>query len=289
MFTNSKQKRKRKPLFSMAFMAFGLALSPMGLALQADIENPLTSEGSWVELEGDFLDDPQNVKNGGEIFHMDAPIRAEDAALVPIRFYQTNPDENIETAMLIIDENPAPLAAEFTFGEAMQPVDMETRIRVNQYSNVRLIAKTEDGIFMDGRYVKASGGCSAPASKDPSEALADLGKMRLRDFDETGDAQGAVSTPRRNAQIMIRHPNNSGLQRDQVTQLFVPAFFINRLDVYQGDELLFTMDGGISISENPSFRFAYNDNGSTSFRVVATDTDGNSFEHVLDKAALDQS
>ena len=82
---------------------------------------------------------------------------------------------------------------------------------------------------------------------------------------------------------MIRHPNYSGLQRDQISQLFIPAHFIDRLEVWQGNELLFTMDGGISISENPVFRFAYNDNGSTDLTIKATDTEGNAFEQILPK------
>ncbi len=268
-------------------VAFSVTLSATAFAesqsTNADIPNPLTSEGSWEILADDLSDDAAQLKDGAALFTIDAPIRAEDAAMVPIHFYQTNPDEFITSARLIIDENPAPLAADFTFSESMAPLDMETRIRVNQYSNVRLIAQTDSGEYMDGRFVKASGGCSAPASKDPEEAMRDLGQMRLRGF----EAAAAQSTPRRSAQIMIRHPNNSGLQRDQVTQLVVPAFFVNRVEVYQGEDQLFTMDGGISISENPTFRFAYNDNGATDFRVIATDTDGNSFENTFDKSELE--
>ena len=94
-----------------------------------------------------------------------------------------------------------------------------------------------------------------------------------------------MSTPRREAQIMVRHPNYSGLQRDQITQLFIPAHFIDHMEVWQGEDLLFTMEGGISISENPVFRFTYTDNGAAALRVMATDTEGNSFERVLPKAA----
>ena len=60
---------------------------------------------------------------------------------------------------------------------------------------------------MTGAFVKASGGCSAPASRSGEDALAGLGEMRLRDF-------GAAPDGRREAQVMIRHPQFSGLQRD---------------------------------------------------------------------------
>jgi sulfur-oxidizing protein SoxY len=142
-------------------------------------------------------------------------------------------------------------------------------------SNVRAIAGTEDGeTLMTGSFVKASGGCSAPATS--GDALAGLGEMRLREF-------GATEDGRREAQVMIRHPQFSGLQRDQLTQLWIPAHFIDRLEVRQGDELLFALTGGISISENPVFRFRYLDNGAPGFQVYVKDTEGQVFEQTLPK------
>ena len=85
-----------------------------------------------------------------------------------------------------------------------------------------------------------------------------------------------VSRPRE-AQIVIRHPNNSGLQRDQVSLLYIPANFVEGLRVWQGDALLFSVEAGISISENPSFRFTYVPNRATMFKVEARDTEGRVF------------
>ena len=242
-------------------------------------ENPLTDSESWQELRGDIIGEAE-IADGTKLFEVDAPYRAHDAATVPIVITQTDTGANIKSAKIVIDENPAPLAADMTFGPAMAPLKMELRVRVNQYSNVRVIANTGDGQYMNGRFVKASGGCSAPATKDPEQALAGMGKMRLKHF----SGQPAMSTPRREAQIMIRHPNYSGLQRDQITQLFIAAHFINDLEVYQGNDLLFRIEGGISISENPVFRFEYNDNGAEALRVRATDTEGNIFEQTLPKS-----
>ena len=73
---------------------------------------------------------------------------------------------------------------------------------------------------------------------------------------------------------MIGHPNNSGLQMDQVTQLYIPAFFVNELRLWQDDSLVLAMEGGISISEDPNIRFTYVSNGAKHFRAEAKDTDG---------------
>src|SRR5205085_4374882 len=99
-------------------------------------------------------------------------------------------------------------------------------------------------LYLVKTYIKASGGCSAPAAKNADEAIANLGQMKFRTFGKpTTDASAA-----REGQIMIRHPNNSGLQRDQVSLLYIPAYFVEELRVWQGDALLFSMRGGISIS-----------------------------------------
>ena len=131
---------------------------------------------------------------------------------------------------------------------------------------------------MSGRFVQAAGGCVTVVGGNPLAALETMGEIRLRQFNAKGGMGAKSSGNMRKAQLMIRHPNYSGLQRNQVTQLFIPAFFVSELEVYQGDERLFRMEGGISISEDPVFRFAYTPNGASEFRVIAKDTDGNVFE-----------
>ncbi len=260
----------------LAGLSLALMAAPFGLLAG---ESPMVDGPTWAEISADIVGDTA-LQDGAALLSIDAPYRAEDAATVPVVIQQTDTGPTITALKLVIDENPSPLVAEFRFGPAMHPLKLETRVRVNQYSNLRVIADADGGSFMTGRFVKASGGCSAPATKDPAAALAGMGEMRLKLF---GEPTAQQSTPRREAQIMIRHPNYSGLQRDQITQLFIPAHFIHALEVWQGDDLLFAMEGGISISENPVFRFDYSDNGAPALRVHAVDTDGNTFEQILPK------
>ena len=164
-----------------------------------------------------------------------------------------------------MDGNPAPVAAEFTFGPALAPLDFEVRVRVDSYSDLRAIATLADGRkVMAGRYVKASGGCAAPAGKSMDQVRASMGQMKFRQTDEDGRHIGT---------LMIRHPNFSGLQRDQVTLLTIPAEFIQTLVVKQSDTPLFSMNAGISISEDPVFRFSYVP-GQGPISVHAEDTEG---------------
>lgn len=173
---------------------------------------------------------------------------------------------------LVVDENPSPLVATFKLGEGRKIFDLSMRVRVNSYSFVRAVAETSDGsLHMAKAFVKAAGGCSAPALKDPAGAKANLGKMRFRVFGGTGRGE---------AQVQIRHPNNSGMQMDQVTRLYTPAWFVQTLSVKQGNETLFSMDGGISVSEDPTFRFSYRADGRP-VTVAAKDTNGNVFEQAF--------
>ena len=172
---------------------------------------------------------------------------------------------------------PLPVAGIFAVGPNSGVSSIATRVRVDSYTNVHAVAELDDGkLYVVATYVKASGGCSAPAAKNADEAVANLGQMRLRQFTATDPAP--ASRPRE-AQIMVRHPNNSGLQMDQVTRLYIPAFFVNELHIWQDDTLVLAMQGGISISEDPNIRFSYVPNGAKHIRVEAKDTDGHVFQN----------
>ena len=74
----------------------------------------------------------------------------------------------------MIDQNPAPMAAKFELGPDAKVSEISTRVRVNNYTDVHAVAELSDGkLYMIKTYVKASGGCSAPAAKNADEAGAD--------------------------------------------------------------------------------------------------------------------
>jgi sulfur-oxidizing protein SoxY len=234
---------------------------------------PLQPSERWEAMRADVVGNAE-IRDGSGLYAFAAPFRAYDAAMVPLHIAQAHGAPDVARLTIVIDENPAPVAAEFDFGPGMQPLDLELRVRIDAYSNVRAIVETVDGgTYMTGGFVRASGGCSAPALKDQAAAMAALGDMKLRLL----DAAPAQSGVRRTAQVMLRHPNYSGLQLDQLTQLYIPAKFVDSLEMRQGDETLFTMSGGISISEDPTFRFAYTETGA-GLSLHATDTDGAVFE-----------
>jgi len=96
-------------------------------------------------------------------------------------------------------------------------------------------------------FIKAAGGCSAPANKTPGDAEAHRGEMKLKRLAAT-DGAGPL-------ELLIRHPNYSGMQMDQVTRHYIPADYVEKVDIRHDGELLLSVEGNISLSENPAIQF----------------------------------
>lgn len=255
----------RKAMFA-GLAAIGLLAGSHAVAVAAD-------DGAWPDIRANLYGDAQLTEDG--VVSLEAPYRAEDAAIVPMTIRTHLPDgdaRHVVRIALVIDENPAPVAATFDLGEGAGVSAISTRVRVNAYTPVHAVAELSDGsLHVAETFVKASGGCAAPMAKDADLALANLGKMKMRWFGE-GVADPSTAT----AQLMIRHPNNSGLQMDQLTRLYIPAHFVSNVTIRQGGALVLAMEGGISISEDPNFRFEFKSNGAP-LTVEAEDTEGNDF------------
>jgi sulfur-oxidizing protein SoxY len=257
------------------------AVAAWATAAPAQVADQTAEQPSaaWRDLRP-MIYGQRDIAQAGDMIRIDAPVRAHDAAVVPIEIAIVPPLGRTVTRFdLIIDENPAPVAAEFEVGPGLgREIALSTRVRIDAYSNVRVVAEFDDGtLHQTGRFVKASGGCSAPALKDAQAALDAAGQMRMRVFDASAQAA--------EAQVAVRHPNYSGFQMNQVTLLRIPAYYVDRLEVSQGDQLIFRMEGGISLSEDPSIRFRYVPNGAAPFTVRAGDNSGADFEGVFPAAA----
>jgi sulfur-oxidizing protein SoxY len=251
----------------------------LSIMLGAQVAAAPDAYDPWPGLVQDIFKN-RPMHDGAGVIGIEMPYRAEDAAIVPITLrtkLAPGDSRRIRTITLVIDQNPAPMAAKFELGPDADVTEISTRVRVNNYTDVHAVAELSDGqLYVTKTYVKASGGCSAPAAKNADQAKGRLGQMRYRQFARPGEGPASGA---REAQIMIGHPNNSGLQMDQLTQLYIPALFVNELRMWQDDSLVLAMEGGISISEDPNIRFTYVSNGAKRFRAEARDTDGRIFRN----------
>ncbi len=249
-----------------AVTVFALALSAAPALAAGEEDDP------WPDLR-ETLFGERPIAGGAGVVSLEAPYRAYDAAIVPVTIAAEIPqtaERYIKTLTLIVDKNPAPVAAIFNLTPEMGTATISTRIRVNEYTNVRVIAETSDGaLHMAEKFVKAAGGCSAPALKDMAAAEARIGKMKLKQ-----SRPGAAAQPQE-VQLLVSHPNYTGFQMNQLTRHYIPAHFVQDITVSYGGQTLMTVEGAISLSEDPSIHFSFLPKAdSKEMSVEVRDTEG---------------
>ncbi len=229
----------------------------------------------WLnDVKKEFYGD-REIKESSDIIELTAPYRAEDPALVPIKITSKIPqtkERYIKTITLFIDKNPIPFSGEFHFTPESGRADLAMRVRVNAYSNVRAVAELNDGtLVMHKKFVKATGGCSAPLASDMEAAMKRMGKMKFR-----------VDNNASSAQLLISHPNISGLQMDQLTRLYTPAHYVEDMKITFNNRLVLNAKTDIAISQDPNFRFYFVPKKSGVLKAEIKDNKGNRFSQTYE-------
>ncbi len=248
---------------SIKILAIALLLSPI-LALAEQDEN------EWNNTLKNQYFSGKSIEESNNIIELDAPVRAEDPALVPLKINSKIKQTDggyIKKILVLVDKNPFPFVGEFEFTPYSGKADLAMRIRVNTYSYIRAIAEMNDGkLYMTKKYVKASGGCSAPVGADLDAAMQRLGKMKFR-LDEGVKAKEPTLV-----QLLISHPNLSGMQMDQVTRFIKKSHFVEQMKVSFNDKTILTAKTDIAISSDPNFRFYFVPETAGTLKAEITDT-----------------
>jgi sulfur-oxidizing protein SoxY len=256
----------------LAAVLAGVALLGAAQPVLADDNDEAARASRWQALQ-QALFPGRSMKEGAGIVMLDAPPRALDAALVPISI-DLSSVKPIKSVYLVIDGNPSPLAAHFTFGPKSDPHALKMRVRVDQYTNMHAIAESQDGqLFVATKFVKASGGCSAPAGGDDAAALEDIGRMKLRLVGNfaPGKPDQAV--------LMVRHPNFNGMQMNQITRYYTPPRFIRTIDATYEGISIFHLDSDISMSTDPVITFGFVPQAKGEMKIVVRDSKDATFDH----------
>lgn len=204
---------------------------------------------------------------GRQMVQVVAPLRAAYGASVPIKVVSKlpqRPDLFVKRVYLFVDKNPSPVAAVIDLTPAIGQADFETRLRVDEYSHVRVVSELSNGeLHMDSRYVKTSGGCSAPPNREAPELI---GKTVLQ-LPE-GLKPNAVTA----AQVTVLHPNDTGFELNNQTVMFIPPYFVRSLKVSYANQPLFSAELDFSVSENPTLRFNFVPRAAGELRAEVEDT-----------------
>lgn len=159
MRSNDQPQLTRRGFFG-AMGAAGLGVTTLGGTLS----------GLMQEAHADPMDDliKQELGEGAvamEKVKINAPDTAENAALVRLPIvvdHPMEPNNYIQSMIVIADNNPKPLVAKLDLLPELGVVDMEFRIRMAKKGPVRVIVKTNTGkLYGAVKEINvAEGGCA---------------------------------------------------------------------------------------------------------------------------------
>ncbi len=213
------------------------------------------SSPEWEHLRGKLFQDRRievAATSAAPKVQIIVPLRAAYGASVPVKIVSKlaqTPEAYVRKLYLIVDKNPSPIAAVLDLTPEIGQADFETRLRVDEYSHVRVVTELSSGeLHMDSRYVKTSGGCSAPPNRD---SLHLIGKTVLK-VQEPVTMNAATQ-----ADVTVIHPNDTGFELNNQTVMFIAPHFVRSIKVSYGETKLFDAELDFSVSENPTLRFNF--------------------------------
>lgn len=249
-------------LAAMALVPSAVQAAPGGLP-SATHE---ASSPEWDRLRGKMFAGRPLIA-GQDTVQLTVPLRAAYGASVPVKVVSKLPqraDLYVRKIYLVVDKNPSPVAVMLDLTTAIGQADFETRLRVDEYSHVRVISELSNGeLHTDSRYVKTSGGCSAPPNRG---ALHLIGKTMLK---VTGERRPGELTA---AEVTVVHPNDTGFELNQLTVMYIPPHFVRSIAVRFGQQRIFEADLDFSVSENPMLRFNFVPKGPGELRADVVDS-----------------
>ena len=234
-------------LAALALVPTAVRAAPGGLpSATHDASSP-----EWDRLRERMFQGRQLIA-GQDIVQLTVPLRAAYGASVPVKVVSKVPqrgDLYVRKLHLVVDKNPSPVAVTLDLTTAVGQADFETRLRVDEYSHVRVISELSSGeLHTDSRYVKTSGGCSAPPNRGAPHLI---GKTMLK---VAGEWRPGELTA---AEVTVLHPNDTGFELNQLTVMYIPPHFVRSIVVRFAQQPVFEADLDFSVSENPTLRFNF--------------------------------
>lgn len=255
-----------------------LALAPRGAFAAVGGLPSATHDASspeWERISGKLFPGKTLIA-GLSVVQVIVPLRAAYGASVPVKIVSKlaqKPELFVRRMYVVVDKNPSPVAAVLDLTTEVGQADFETRLRVDEYSHVRVVSELSNGqLHTDSRYVKTSGGCSAPPNR---EALHLIGKTMLKLNGELHMEQPTT------ADVTVVHPNDTGFELNQVTVMYIPPHFVRSIKVSYAQRKVFDAELDFSVSENPTLRFNFVPHGRGELRAEVTDTKDGQFVGTL--------
>lgn len=245
--------------------------------LLAGLAMPASASQSWPGIRQELYGD-RDLKDGSPYITLRAPDRPEDQLRVPVGVnVEFRDGRTVNSITLIIDENPTPVAAQYTFGPNRPKVGVASTFRFDAVTGVRAIVEASDGeLYMSERHVRFTGGqsaCAAPPTGSPEEIAAKMGGMQLGELSPKAVATKTLERVR----LDVSHPNHTGMVKDQISLLYIPLMILDKVSVTQGGEPVVDIKGSMSMSQDPTFEFDFLTNGAEELSIGASDSSGHTW------------
>jgi len=233
----------------------------------------------WPVIEAAYFSQ-RNVTHTQSHIVLNAPQQAENAAIVPFSFLVNFDQTIIKKVYVFTDANPILLTAILTPSIPIKKIAIDTRIRLEKSSMVRVLVEATDGeLFMNSVAIRTpGGGCGGGAMLDEAQLRASAGKMKGRllqsenVFLATGFDRAFV--------LNIKHPMRTGFERT-FQGYYAKAWFIEHLDLSINEMPYLQAQLGPGISADPYLKFYFDDHPLRSvidgLQVKAKDNEGMMF------------
>ena len=258
-----------------------LILGALGTAWILACSLPVFAESDpklWPVMKEAFFAKREMIEV--DFMKIEAPRRAESGAQVPVTYTIDNAAaKGVKIVKLysFVDANPIPLTATYHLTDALGDFNLSTRIRFEMDAFVRLVGEDANGkLYLASREIRAAGGCGGTVDADEAVIRASAGKIKFK-VDDPVKIGGATSTT-----FNIKHPMRTGLQRELVSQGFIPAFYINKTTFNYNGKNVLTVDVNVGTAEDPYFKFNFIPTAPGKLEVVASDNEGKDFKQEVE-------
>jgi sulfur-oxidizing protein SoxY len=262
-------------------LAAGLA--SLGLGPSAWAADPELQTEQWAQLRQSLFGSRPIDEEPSGVIQLEVPLRPDDAGAVPVAI-KTAPqsaDRYVKRIVVVIDKNPEPLAVVFHLTRETGGGTLETEMRVDTHSPVRVIAETSDGkLYMQVKMVKAAGGCAAlpVLDSDIAAAASRIGQMQLR------VPERVVKNEPNRLQLIVSHPNYTGFQMHPIKLYPISAYYVTNVVLSYDGKPILSAETTIANSSDPSFRLSFVPPGPGTLTAEVKDSRGQTFARSLEIA-----
>lgn len=204
----------------------------------------------WDSLKASYFNE-QIVLHEPNQVKVTSPEKAENPSIVPVDIDIQLINEDIHAVYLFVDANPIPLAIELINNYPSPIFKLQTRIRLDKSSEVRVIVNTTSGkFFMNSTSVRTTGGgCGGTVMYDETKLRSSAGQVKMKIANETL----SESLYAKSLTFHIKHPMRTGFERT-FQGYYAKAWFIDEVKINNIEKTLLTIKIGPSISADPIFK-----------------------------------